>query len=124
MRRTTTSWMAMKRRCLCENDRAYKFYGAKGVRVCAGMFDFDSFLALLGTRPKNKTLDRINPHLNYSCGRCAECLLHGWTMNVRWATDKTQAHNRRSHHEPPTPEQVRALAANATVEAELNEVVF
>jgi hypothetical protein len=28
------------------------------------------------------------------------------------------------HHEPPTPEQVVALAANAAVEAQMNEVVF
>jgi hypothetical protein len=112
---TNRSFYAMHRRCECAEDIGYENYGGRGISVCArwsGPDGFENFLADMGRRPKGKSLDRIDPFKNYEPSNC------------RWATSKQQNNNRRMHHEPPTPEQVVALAANAAVEAQMNEVVF
>lgn len=102
---TGVTWMAMMQRCFrVENDN-YKYYGAMGVRPCAFIKASPLNLVLtIGHRPSSDmSLDRKDPNGMYSCGMCEECLTNGWTMNLRWATAKEQANNRRnSTHESQT----------------------
>lgn len=78
-------WGGMINRCTNPNDHLYEFYGARGIKVCARWRVFEDFLADVGRRPgKNLTLDREDNEKGYEPG------------NVKWATRKEQARNRRS----------------------------
>jgi hypothetical protein len=83
-----TSWQAMKARCSNPNLSAFKYYGGRGISVCARWRDsFEEFLADMGRRPSMAhTLDRFpNNNGNYEPG------------NVRWATKSEQLKNRRRY---------------------------
>lgn len=80
---TYESWRAMKKRCQNPNHKYYEYYGGRGVEVCESWQDFANFLADMGERPENTTLDRINNDRNYE------------PKNCRWATRKEQIQNRR-----------------------------
>lgn len=79
-------WQQLKARCLNLNHRAYPNYGGRGITVHPDWVnDFEAFLAYVGPRPSSKhSLDRVDVDGNYEPG------------NVRWATWRTQAKNRRS----------------------------
>jgi hypothetical protein len=111
-RPTWNSYISMLRRCFTEKDETYQWYGARGITVCAhwrGEHGFLNFLASVGRRPKNKTLDRINPHEHYSCGGCEHCVAKEWAANCRWSTAKVQANNKQRNYPPQTPEQKEEL---------------
>lgn len=80
-------WIEMKGRCNNPNHLMYYNYGAKGVKVCSEWeYDFWAFRLAVGPRPsKDHSLDRIDPAKNYEPG------------NVKWATRKEQANNRKYH---------------------------
>jgi hypothetical protein len=66
------------------NEISYKYYGAKGVKMCDRWVDsFETFLEDMGERPEGTTIDRINPHGDYEPDNC------------RWSTPKVQANNKR-----------------------------
>jgi hypothetical protein len=112
MRPTWNSYNGMLRRCFNQTDLAYEWYGKRGITVCShwrGPNGFLNFLASVGRRPKNKTLDRIFPHGHYSCGSCEHCVAKEWPMNVRWSTPKVQANNKQRHYPPQTEEEKAAL---------------
>lgn len=76
-------WQAMRDRCSNPNRSDYKYYGGRGVKVCARWKDFEAFLADMGEPPKELTLDRINNAGNYEPSNC------------RWATRAEQTYNSR-----------------------------
>lgn len=79
------AWWDAKQRCHDENHPGYPVYGAKGIRMePAWQRSFEAFLEFIGPRPtKYHSLDRINAHGHYAPG------------NVRWATVKEQARNKK-----------------------------
>lgn len=79
---TYKSWAHMHQRCRNPKCRQYKWYGARGVRVCERWESFENFLADMGERPNGKTLDRIDGEGDYEPGNC------------RWATSSEQQRNR------------------------------
>src|SRR6267142_5230719 len=94
---TAISWQGMHNRCYNKNQPVYKYYGAVGVRICESIHSSPkALLDLIGPRPDNRTVDRIDSNGMYSCGRCSECLRKGWPLNVRWATRRQQRINQRS----------------------------
>lgn len=79
------AWRGMKERCHTETNRGYKYYGARGIRVCdLWRSNFLSFFNHVGPRPtKFHSIDRIDNSGNYEPG------------NVCWSDKKHQARNRR-----------------------------
>lgn len=97
--RTTPEYVAlmgMVTRCENRETAAFAHYGARGIKVCAGIrHDVTKFIATVGRRPaKGWSIDRIDVDGHYSCGDCDECLSNGWGLNMRWADRATQARNR------------------------------
>lgn len=89
---TYSSWQGMNHRCYVATDVAWRYYGAKGIRVCDRWRSesyggrpggFERFLEDMGERPEGTTLDRINPAGDYEPSNC------------RWATPLEQTANRR-----------------------------
>ena len=81
---TYMSWSAMLSRCYNKKATGYKLYGGSGIVVCQRWKKFENFFSDMGSRPKETTLDRINPYGNYEPSNC------------RWGTLKEQNYNRRN----------------------------
>lgn len=82
------TWANIIGRCGNQKNPAYKWYGAKGVRVCdRWRHDYATFLADMGRRPSAKhSIDRFpDPTGEYGPGNC------------RWATMQEQQRNRRNN---------------------------
>jgi hypothetical protein len=78
----------MRSRCNNPNDGDFKYYGARGIQVCARWDSFWNFVEDAGDKPSAEySLDRIDNDSDYRPG------------NVRWATPLEQAHNRRKYGE-------------------------
>lgn len=80
------TWIEMICRCDAEWKHNYKYYGAKGIKVCDRWYDFENFIADMGEKPNGFTLDRINNTGNYEPSNC------------RWADKVTQMNNRGSYN--------------------------
>ena len=68
--RTYESWCHMHQRCYNPKARQYKWYGGKGITVAERWNSFDNFLSDMGERPKGMSLDRLDPHKNYTPENC------------------------------------------------------
>lgn len=78
-------WSAMISRCHSPGNPAYKYYGGRGITVCARWRNsFKDFLEDVGFRPSTShSLDRLKGSLGYRPG------------NVKWVTIEIQARNKK-----------------------------
>lgn len=83
------TWIDMKRRCINPKRKDFKYYGGRGIEVCAQwLHSFENFLQYLKSnsmypKPAGMSIDRINNNGNYEPG------------NIRWSTQSQQNYNRR-----------------------------
>ena len=79
-------WCKMVARCTDPRSKDYQKYGGRGIRVWAAwQRDFSAFLSDVGRKPSSThQLERVNNNRGYI------------PSNVKWATAKEQARNRRS----------------------------
>lgn len=86
---TYKSWEDMKLRCQNSKTPYFKYYGAKGIKVCERWQRFENFLADMGEKPVDGWhIDRINPKGNYEPSNCR------WlspSENVRRQTEARRA---------------------------------
>jgi hypothetical protein len=95
---TGWSWIAMMNRCYKKNNEKYPTYGGIGIVVCEYLrMTILNLVDVVGYRPEKHYIDRIDTYGNYSCGKCAECLMKGWPKNIRWATMSRQCRNKRKN---------------------------
>jgi hypothetical protein len=78
---TFRSYKNARARCRNPKNKHYRDYGGRGIKF--QFSSFEEFFKELGPRPIGKTVDRINTNGHYQKG------------NVRWATAKEQANNKR-----------------------------
>jgi hypothetical protein len=93
------SYSHAKDRCLNKKNKKYLDYGGRGIKFL--FTSFSQFYSLLGPKPTTKhSLDRENNEGHYEPG------------NVRWATRKEQANNRRPKSVQRSHEDLLVAYAN------------
>lgn len=92
------SWHAMLSRCRNANDPSYPHYGGRGIAVCDRWFTFPNFLADMGPRPANTSLNRLNNELGYG------------PQNCEWSDIRSQIRNRRITRTLTARGQTKTLA--------------
>lgn len=81
------TWSSMIQRCTNPKSKNYKWYGARGITICAPWMTFANFAEDMGpTRPDGMSLDRIDNNLLVDSYSKANC---------RWATQVVQVQNSR-----------------------------
>lgn len=78
-------WIKMKSRCLNLNDKSYKNYGGRNIKVCeTWQKSFVAFINDLGWRPNNKySLERIDYKKDYCPENCKWILKSEQSKNCR-----------------------------------------
>lgn len=82
------AWVGMIDRCEHPSHVGFKYYGARGIKVCERWRkSFEAFLADMGQKPPRLTLERIDADGDYEPGNC------------EWATYRRQRQNQRPYDE-------------------------
>jgi len=79
-------WGAIKDRCYNQKSLGYKYYGARGIRICKEWKDNYStfkFWAILNGYRKELTIDRINHKGNYEPNNC-QWLTNSENVKKQW----------------------------------------
>lgn len=98
------SWRKMIGRCTDKDDKSFKDYGEKGIKVCERWMDFNNFIEDMGLQPEpNMTIERVESTGNYEPDNCT------------WATRKEQARNRSTS-------KILTLNGEAKTVAEWSEI--
>ena len=85
--RERSSYRNMMSRCNNPKATGYKYYGGRGIKVCARwMESFKNFYEDVGDRPNGMTLDRVDVNGDYTKENC------------RWATWNEQARNKTANN--------------------------
>ena len=81
------TWCHVNARCSNQNEKSYKNYGGRGIKVCDRWRDsFENFISDMGTKPEtNMSIERIDNDGDY----CLE--------NCKWGTAFEQARNKRTN---------------------------
>ena len=80
-------WRSMKNRCLNSNQKAYKDYGGRGIKVCdrwLGKDGFNNFMLDMGYPPAGYSIERVDVNGHYEPENC------------KWIPLKDQASNKRN----------------------------
>ena len=99
--RLFVAWVHMKQRCTNPNNRAFKYYGGRGITVCDEWRNsFEAFYewAMANGYRDDLTIDRIDVNGNY----CPE--------NCRWITIQEQQRNKRDNVRIAFAGQVKTVA--------------
>ena len=91
-------WKAMKQRCTNPNAANYRWYGGKGIKVCAEWEnDFDAFLAwaIAHGYENGLELDRKDSNQDYSPANC------------RWLTKLDNIHNKKRYLTPELDQRIQ-----------------
>lgn len=82
------SWRGMRRRCLNRTDKAFKYYGGRGIKICERWASsYEAFIQDMGRKPSPRhSIERKNNDGNYEPGNCV------------WALPIDQNNNRRGNH--------------------------
>lgn len=84
--KTYITWCNMISRCVNPNNKHYKNYGDRGIKVCPRWLNsFTNFFKDMGKHPTNMFIDRKNNNKGYSPSNC------------RWVTRKQNQRNMRNN---------------------------
>lgn len=77
----------IKMRCYNKNNKAYKLYGERGIKICNDWLKYENFFswALTHGYKDGLRLDRIDTNKNYEPNNC------------RWVTSSTNNYNKRNN---------------------------
>lgn len=76
-------WRQMRNRCNNPNAYGYKYYGGKGIKVCARWGSFESFKSDMGQRPSPEhSIHRLDNDKGYEPANCVWAT-HSVQMNAR-----------------------------------------
>lgn len=93
-------WQMMKDRCHNPKNKDFRFYGARGIKVCGRWRNsFDAFISDVGPRPTPKhQIERLNNNKHYTPG------------NTAWKTKIEQANNTRGNRRIEYDGQTKTLS--------------
>jgi hypothetical protein len=77
------TWKSMIDRCSRQNNKSFKYYGGRGIKVCERWHKFENFLADMGRRPPGHSIERVDNDGNYE------------PINCKWIPQSDQAKNTR-----------------------------